>query len=143
MKITVETRVNADLATVWSAWTTPEDIMQWNNASPDWHTPAARLDLRAGGRFCSRMEARDGSMGFDFEGTFTAVVPQQRIAYCMDDDREVTVLFAEEDGGVRVTETFDAESEHPADMQRTGWQAILDNFARHAEARHAEAGARG
>ncbi len=135
MKITVETLVNADLATVWSAWTTPEDIMQWNNASPDWHTPAARLDLRTGGRFCSRMEARDGSMGFDFEGTFTAVVPQQRIAYRMDDDREVTVLFAEEAGGVRVTETFDAESENPADMQRAGWQAILDNFSRHAEAR--------
>lgn len=135
MKITVDTLVNADLATVWSAWTTPEDIMQWNNASLDWHTPVARLDLRTGGRFCSRMEARDGSMGFDFERTFTAVVPQQRIAYRMDDDREVTVLFAEEAWGVRVTETIDAESENPADMQRAGWQVILDNFSRHAEAR--------
>lgn len=134
MKITVETFVKAAPQRVWDAWNTPADIMRWNSASPDWHTPRATVDLREGGKFTSRMEARDGSAGFDFEGTYTAVVPHKRIAYRMDDGRAVEVEFAAKDGGVAVKETFDAESENPAEMQRGGWQAILDNFKRHVEA---------
>jgi uncharacterized protein YndB with AHSA1/START domain len=133
MKITIETTVVAPLEAVWRAWTTPADIVQWNAASEDWHTTAAEVDLRVGGAFSSRMEAKDGSMGFDFEGRYTEVEPQRRIAYAMADGREVLVEFSREDEGVRVTETFDAESENPIELQRQGWQAILDNFARHVE----------
>ncbi len=135
MKITVEITVKAPIETVWQAWTTPEDIMQWNAASDDWHTPAAAVDLREGGRFSSRMEARDGSVGFDFEGTFTRVEPSRFIEYTMDDGRPVSIQFIDQPGGVTVRETFEAETEHDAEMQRQGWQAILDNFARHAESR--------
>lgn len=135
MKITIETVVRAPLARVWAAWNTPADIMQWNAASPDWHTPRSTVDLREGGRFTARMEARDGSEGFDFEATYTRVVPQRLIAFRMTDGREATVEFTERAGGVLVTESFDAESENPPEMQRTGWQAILDNFARYVEAR--------
>lgn len=133
MKITVETFVKATPQRVWEAWNAPADIMQWNNASPDWHTPRATVDLRDGGTFTSRMEARDGSMGFDFGGTYTKVVPQRLIEYRMGDGREVQVEFTAKDGGVAVKETFDAESTNPAEMQRGGWQAILDNFKRHVE----------
>jgi uncharacterized protein YndB with AHSA1/START domain len=135
MKITIETLVKAPLARVWDAWNNPEDIKQWNAASDDWHTPSSRVDLREGGTFSSRMEARDGSVGFDFEGTYTRVVPHARIDYRMGDDREVQITFSEQAGGVRVTETFDAEDRNSAELQRSGWQAILDNFARHVEAR--------
>lgn len=135
MKITVETLARTDLATAWSAYNTPEDIVRWNNASDDWHSPSSRVDLREGGTFNTRMEARDGSMGFDFEGTYTRVVPQQLVEYRMGDGREVAVHFEEADGRVRVRTVFDAESENPAEMQREGWQAILDNFGRYAEAR--------
>jgi uncharacterized protein YndB with AHSA1/START domain len=134
MKITVETYVRAPLHTVWRAWTTPDDIVRWNAASDDWHTTAAAVDLRVGGTFTSRMEAKDGSMGFDFEGTYTEVVPQERIAYAMDDGRTVVVDFAAEDAGVRVREVFDAEATNPMELQRQGWQAILDSFARYVEA---------
>lgn len=134
MKITIETVIKAPLARVWAAWNDPEDIKQWNAASDDWHTTSSRVDLREGGTFSSRMEAKDGSMGFDFAGTYTRVVPQQAIEYRMG-DREVQVAFTEEAGGVRVVETFDAENQHAADMQRRGWQAILDNFRRHVEAK--------
>lgn len=133
MKITVETTVDAPMDAVWRAWTTPADIMQWNAASDDWHTTAADNDLRVGGRFSSRMEAKDGSMGFDFEGTYTKIVEHEVIEYVMDDDRAVTVVFLAEDDGVTVRETFDAESTNEGEMQRQGWQAILDNFARHVE----------
>ena len=132
MKITVEALVQADLDRVWSAWNDPEAIQQWNAASDDWHTTQSRVDLREGGRFSSRMEAKDGSMGFDFEGIYTRVVPRERIEYRMPDGREVTVEFQPEAGGVRVRETFDAETQNPPELQRQGWQAILDNFARHA-----------
>ena len=135
MKITIETVVKADLARVWDAWNTPEDVTRWNAASEDWHTTASTIDLREGGTFASRMEARDGSMGFDFEGTYTRVVPHQAIEYRMGDGREVQITFAEQAGGVLVTETFDAETENSADLQRQGWQAILDNFARYVEAK--------
>ena len=133
MKITVETAVKADLDNVWSAWNSPEDIKRWNAASDDWHTTAASVELREGGKFCARMEAKDGSEGFDFEGTYTRVVPRKLIEYRMDDGRQVAVEFSEQPGRVLVRETFDAETQNAPEMQRQGWQAILDNFARHVE----------
>lgn len=133
MKITIETTVAAELSEVWSAWNSPEDIRQWNAASDDWHTTQSTVDLREGGRFLSRMEARDGSAGFDFEGTYTRIAPHRLIEYRLSDGREVRTEFIEGDGGVRVTIAFDAEAENPAEMQRQGWQAILNNFARHVE----------
>jgi uncharacterized protein YndB with AHSA1/START domain len=135
MKITVERVVKADLGTVWDAWNTPEDITRWNAAQDDWHTPRASVDLREGGTFTSRMEARDGSAGFDFEGTYTRVAPREAIEYRMSDGRDVQVEFRERPDGVLVRETFDAETEHRPDLQRAGWQAILDNFARYVETR--------
>ena len=135
MKITVDRIVNAPLDRVWNAWNTPADITQWNAAQDDWHTTRSTVDLREGGTFTARMEARDGSAGFDFEGTYTRVVPRQRIEYRMSDGREVTVEFVERAGGVQVTETFDAETEKSVELQRSGWQAILDNFARYTEAK--------
>lgn len=133
MKITIETRVNADLNTVWSAWNNPDDIKQWNAASDDWHTPHSVVDLREGGKFVSRMEAKDGSVGFDFEGVYTRIVAQKLIEYSIGDGRVVKVELIEGTGGVLVRETFDAESQNSPELQRQGWQAILDNFARHVE----------
>ena len=135
MKITVETTVNSDLNTVWDAWNNAEDIKQWNAAQDDWHTTHSTVDLREGGKFLSRMEAKDGSVGFDFEGTYTRVEPKKVIAYEMSDGREVTVRFMEQSEGVLVEETFDAETENTPEMQKQGWQAILDNFRRHVEAK--------
>ena len=135
MKITVETLVKRDLNTVWSAWNNPEDIKQWNAASDDWHTPQASVDLREGGKFSSRMEAKDGSAGFDFEGTYTRVLPRKLIEYRMGDGRAVTVGFKPDAGGVLVTETFDAETQNTPELQRQGWQAILNNFAQHVQKR--------
>lgn len=132
MKITVETTVKAPLAEVWRAYTTPEDIIQWNAASDDWHTTRATVDLREGGEFSSRMEAKDGSFGFDFAGTYTKIVPQKLIFYTFG-DRTATVDFVDGKDAVTVRVTFDPETEHPIDMQRDGWQAILDNFKRHVE----------
>jgi uncharacterized protein YndB with AHSA1/START domain len=133
MKITVETVIKADLNKVWDAWNNPADIKQWNTAQDDWHTPWSSVDLREGGKFLSRMEAKDGSAGFDFEGTYTRVVPRKTIGYRMSDGREVTVEFEERTGGVLVKETFDAETENLPELQRTGWQAILNNFGRYVE----------
>jgi uncharacterized protein YndB with AHSA1/START domain len=133
VKITVETGVKAALNAVWDAWNNPEDIRRWNAASEDWHTPKSSVDLREGGKFSARMEARDGSEGFDFEGTYTKVLPRKLIEYRMSDGREVRVEFSEQPGRVLVRETFDAETQNPPEMQRQGWQAILDNFARHVE----------
>ena len=135
MKITVETQVNAKLSNVWNAWNNPADIKRWNSASDDWHTTQSAVDLRDGGKFSARMEAKDGSEGFDFEGTYTRVVPQKSIEYQMGDGREVKVEFSERAGGVHVKETFDAETENPPELQRQGWQAILDSFCRHVEAK--------
>lgn len=132
MQITVETKVAAPIDLVWNAYTTPEDIKQWNAASDDWHTTAATVDLRVGGQFSSRMEAKDGSFGFDFAGTYTAVVPNKRLEYSFG-DRNATVEFDESEEGVVVRVTFDAEETHSVEQQRGGWQAILDNFARHVE----------
>jgi uncharacterized protein YndB with AHSA1/START domain len=134
MKITIETLVKSDIDTVWAAWNNPEDIKQWNAASDDWHTTESRVDLRNGGTFSSRMEAKDGSMGFDFGGTYSNVVKNKRIEFAMDDEREVIVEFSVVGDGVKVTETFDAETQNSVEMQRNGWQSILDNFARHVEA---------
>lgn len=133
MKITVDTTVRAPIDKAWRAYTTPKDIMQWNAASDDWHTTAASVDLREGGAFSSRMEAKDGSMGFDFAGIYTRVVRNQLIEYSFG-DRAATVEFAEVEDGTRVRVTFDAESTHSVEQQRDGWQAILDRFARHVEA---------
>ena len=133
MKITVETSVNAPVATVWQAYTTPEDIIQWNAASDDWHTTKASVDLREGGEFTSRMEAKDGSFGFDFAGTYTKIVPNQLIEYAFG-DRAATVEFLPAGDSVTVRVIFDAEEENPVEMQRGGWQAILANFKKHVEA---------
>ncbi|MDO9598230.1 MAG: SRPBCC family protein [Azoarcus sp.] len=133
MKITIKTVVKASLTAVWEAWNTPEDIKQWNAASDDWHTTRSTVDLREGGSFLSRMEARDGSAGFDFDGIYTRIVPLRIIAYRMSDGREVETEFVERAYGVVVKTVFDAETENPAEMQRAGWQAILDNFARYVE----------
>ena len=135
MKITVETTVAASIEEVWRAWTTPDDIKQWCAASDDWHTTSATVDLRVGGTFSSRMEAKDGSMGFDIAGTYTKVVPQELLEYTMTDDRVVVVEFIREGGGVKIRETFDAEGTYTPEQQRQGWQAILDRFARYVEAR--------
>lgn len=134
MKIVIETTVAAPKDRVWLAWTTPEHIKQWNAASDDWHTTAAEVDLREGGKFTSRMEAKDGSMGFDFAGTFTGVAEFERIEYALEDSRVVLVEFETDGDGVRVRETFDADPSHSAEMQQSGWQAILNNFKRHVEA---------
>jgi uncharacterized protein YndB with AHSA1/START domain len=133
MQITVEARIQAPISKVWSAYTTPDDIVQWNAASDDWHTTKASVDLREGGAFSSRMEAKDGSFGFDFAGTYTKVVPHQRIEYTFG-DRAGIVEFVDSADGVTVRSTFEAESEHPVEQQRFGWQSILNNFAKHVEA---------
>lgn len=133
MKITIEAIVHSDLEKTWKAWNTPEDIMRWNAASDDWHTPRSAVDLCTGGKFSARMEAKDGSMGFDFEGTYTHVIDKKLIQYSMEDGRTVSVTFEEVDGGVKVTETFDAENTHSIDIQRQGWQSILDNFKKYVE----------
>jgi len=130
MYITVEVTIAAPIEAVWKAWTTPEDIKQWNAASDDWHTTAATVDLRVGGAFSSRMEAKDGSMGFDFAGTYTKVVEPQLIE-CSFGDRTLRVEFLQGPEGVTVRETFQAEATHSEEQQRAGWQSILNNFARH------------
>ena len=135
MKINVETLARADLASVWSAYSNSDDIKQWNNASPDWHSPRSEVDLREGGRFNTRMEAKDGSAGFDFQGTYTRVIPDELIEYRMDDGREVAVRFAEDPDGVRIRVAFDPDAEYPHEFQQQGWQGILDNFAKYAEAK--------
>ena len=134
MKVTIETTVKAPLNKVWSAWTSPEDIKQWNAASDDWHTTQSSVDLREGGAFSSRMEAKDGSFGFDFAGIYTKVVTNELLEFTFG-DRAAKVEFLNGENGVLVRETFDAETEHPIEMQRQGWQSILNNFAKHVEAK--------
>lgn len=134
MTITVETNVKAPIDRVWEAYTTPEDIVQWNAASDDWHTTRATVDLRVGGAFLSRMEAKDGSHGFDFAGTYTTILPHRLIEYAFG-DRTARVEFADNSGTVTVRVSFDAENTFPIEQQRAGWQAILDRFARHVESR--------
>jgi len=133
-RITVSALVNKPVAHVWKCWTEPAHIMQWNAASDDWHCPKATNDPRTGGKFSSTMAARDGSFSFDFEGVYDDVLLHERIAYTLPDGRTCEILFAEKDGGTLVTEAFDAETQNPVEMQRGGWQAILDRFKAHAEA---------
>lgn len=139
MKIKIETTAAAPIDAVWEAWTTPAQITQWNAASDEWCCPTAVNDLRVGGAFCYRMEARDGSMGFDFEGRYTRIVEHELLEYTLDDERVVTVEFVPGDDGVTVRETFDAENELAAEQQRQGWQAILNRFASHVAAEQGDA----
>lgn len=134
MKITVTTVVRAPLAEVWRAYTTPDDIKVWNTASSDWHTTQAEVDLRVGGKFCSRMEAKDGTFGFDFAGEYTKLIPQQLIEYVFD-KRNVSVNFTESSDEILVKVSFDPESIHPEEQQREGWQSILNNFAKYVSER--------
>lgn len=133
VNITVETIVNAAVDTVWNAWTSPEHIIKWNNASEDWHTLRVENDLRTGGKFLSRMEAKDGSFGFDFSGVYDEVKTNELIAYTLGDDRKVSISFVRDGNTTKITETFEAESTNPIEMQKGGWQAILDNFKKYAE----------
>lgn len=133
--ITIDTLVNAPLSKVWDCWTEPGDITHWNNASPNWHCPRAENNLTVGGTFSARMESVDGSQGFDFGGTYTEVIPLERIAYVLGDDRKVEVTFSQQGEQVHVVETFDAESTNSVELQRGGWQSILDNFKKYVESK--------
>lgn len=132
-KIKVEATVNAAVEKVWQQWNSPADIMQWNVADPSWHCPSSQNDLRVHGTFKNRMEAKDGSFGFDFEGTYDKVELHQEIAYTMADGRTVSTLFAETDGKTIMSTTFDAEQMNDPEFQKQGWQAILNNFVKHVE----------
>lgn len=132
-KVTIRNTIQAPIEKVWNYWTRPEHIIKWNNASDDWHTPHAENDLRVGGKFLSRMEAKDGSFGFDFEGVYDQVILHEKIAYSMSDGRKVETTFIKEGDQTKIISTFDAEHENSIDMQRSGWQAILDNFKKYTE----------
>jgi len=132
-KVTVQAVIQAPVEKVWSCWTEPQHITKWNQASEDWHAPRAENDLRAGGKFTTRMEAKDGSMGFDFGGVYDEVRTHEWISYTMDDGRRVEISFSGQGGETKVVETFDAESTHPVEFQQAGWQAILDNFKKYTE----------
>lgn len=128
-KITVETLVSVSPGEAWRVYTSPDAITQWNFASPEWHCPRAVVDLRVGGRHCARMEAKDGSMGFDYEGAYEAVDAERSLILRLDDGRLVHTTFDPEADSTRVRTVFDADPGAPTDMQRDGWQAILDNYA--------------
>ncbi|MGS2760681.1 SRPBCC family protein [Sinomicrobium sp. M5D2P9] len=134
-QITVKNTIQAPVAKVWELWTKPEHITKWNFASEDWHCPKAENDLKAGGKLNSRMEAKDGSFGFDFEATYDEIVDHKKIVYTIADGRKVTTDFKNLDGKTEVITVFDAETTNPVEMQRGGWQAILDNFKTYAETR--------
>jgi uncharacterized protein YndB with AHSA1/START domain len=132
-KITIEAEISADTKKVWDYYSTPAHITKWNFASDDWHCPKAENDLRVGGKLKSRMEAKDGSFGFDFEAIYDDVIYLRKIAFTMPDSRQVITNFENLEGKTKVTTTFDAENENPVEMQRAGWQSILDNFKKYAE----------
>jgi uncharacterized protein YndB with AHSA1/START domain len=132
-QITINATINASIDKVWNAYTNPEDVVQWNNASPDWHTPKAENDLRKGGRFIYRMEAKDKSFGFDFSGIYTDVKNHELISYKMEDERQVIIKFEHSHKHVLITMIFDAETQNPIEMQRDGWQSILNNFKKYVE----------
>lgn len=132
-KITVEATVNAPVEKVWQAWNNPADIIKWNTADPNWHTPHSENDLRLNGKFRHRMEAKDGSFGFDFEGTYDKVDLHKEIAYTMPDGRTATTLFADQGGKTILTTTFDPETENAPEFQKQGWQSILNNFVKYVE----------
>ena len=132
-KITVQTHVNAPIEKIWPCWTEPAHMQEWCSASADWHAPRATNDFREGGTFSIRMEAKDGSFGFDFEGTYKSIKPHESIEYVMSDGRTVVTIFSKSGDGYEVTQTFDAETENSLEQQKGGWQAILDNFKAHVE----------
>ncbi len=131
--ITVETTINAPVEKVWEYFSLPKHIMQWNNASDDWFTPSSENDFKEGGKFVNRMEAKDGSMGFDFTGTYQKIIQNEYIEYSITDGRIVKIKFGPEGDGTKITESFDAETTNSADMQKRGWQSILDNFKKYTE----------
>lgn len=131
--LTVAVTIDAPLSVVWKRWTTPADIRVWNTASDDWHTTKVENDLCEGGSFLFRMEAKDGSFGFDFSGTYDEVIPNRLIEYTLADERKVRVAFQNREDKIKVIETFEAEAVNPVELQQTGWQAILDNFKKHVE----------
>lgn len=131
--ITIKATISAPASMVWKYWTTPEDIVNWNNASDDWHTPHAENNVCVGGNFNYRMEAKDGSAGFNFVGVYDNVILHRKIEYTIGDGRKVKVLFSESGNITEVTETFEAEKNNPVEMQRDGWQSILDNFKKYVE----------
>lgn len=135
MKITIETEVEAPLSDVWDAWVTPDDITSWNFAIGDWCCPSAEIDLAVGGKFNYRMEAKDGSIGFNYEGEFISIHPHRTIHYKLDNNREVKVEFIKTESGTKVIETFDAENENSVEQQRQGWLGILNNFKQYVEAK--------
>ena len=132
--ITIHTSIKAPIEKVWQLWSNPADITKWCTASLDWHTTRAENDLRTGGKFLSRMEAKDGSFGFDFSGVYDLVKTHEQMDYTLDDGRKVNITFAVQGNQTTITQTFEPESENPMDMQRDGWQSILDSFKRYAEA---------
>ena len=131
--ITIENTVNAPVSKVWEYWTKPEHITKWNNASDDWHTPWAKADFREGGSFTARMESKDGSMGFEFGGVYDVIRTNDYIEYTLGDGRKVKTTFTSHGSSTRIVESFEAESTHSEEMQRGGWQAILDNFKKYTE----------
>ncbi|HEY4390872.1 MAG TPA: SRPBCC family protein [Paenibacillus sp.] len=131
--ITIETTVQTPVEKVWEYWTEPQHLTKWNSASDDWHTPKAENDLRVGGKFLTRMEAKDGSFGFDFGGVYDDVRINEFISYTMDDGRKVAITFVSQEDSTKVIEIFDAEATNPVEMQRAGWQSILDNFKKYCE----------
>ncbi len=133
IEITISASVNAPVAKVWEYWNGPEHITKWNSASPDWHTPSAENDLRVGGKLNARMEAKDGSMGFDFWGIYDIITEHQYIEYTLGDNRKVKITFTANGDTTDIVETFDAESVNPVEMQQFGWQSILNSFKAYAE----------
>lgn len=135
LMVTVETSVNATVEKVWESWTKPESIMEWNSASPDWYTPKAENELREGGKFSYTMAAKDGSMSFDFWGNYTKIIVNELIDYTLGDGRKVSISFKNENGKVRITESFQPESQNTLELQKGGWQAIMDNFKKFVESK--------
>lgn len=131
--ITIEAKINATSEKVWKTWTDVKEIIKWNSPSPGWHTPKAEHDLVAGGTFNFRMEARDGSFGFDFAGVYDVVTPNTYLEYTLGDGRKVKIFFHEKEKQVHIVQSFEAETQNSVDMQRSGWQAILDNFKKYTE----------
>ena len=134
-KITIESTVAANLKKVWENWTDPKDIIKWNFASNDWQCPKASNELKVGGKYSARMEAKDGSFGFDFDAIYNEVVDHKKLTYTMGDGRKATTIFEELGSKTKIMTTFDAETENPEEMQKQGWQAILDNFKKYVESK--------
>lgn len=133
IQIRISAMVNAPIDRVWDSWTKPEHITKWNFADDSWHCPSASNDLKVGGKYIARMEAKDGTFGFDFEATYDTIIDKQELTYTMPDGRKVTTIFVSNGKETSITTTFDAESENPVELQKQGWQAILDNFKKYAQ----------